>query len=150
MWLSIIEMLRKRDQLPVVAFTFSKKKIEDNAGNMQSVDLTDHCEKSDIHIFFQKSISRLKGSDKNLPQVRMRCALLFQARRVLSLWCCPVDILVGQWGREGVCVCVGGGGTGKILHLIVGVGMCFSEHLTMRPWCVCVLCCVCVCVCVCV
>ena len=68
-WLSIIEMLRKKDQLPVVAFTFSKKKIEENANNMQSVDLTDQKEKSEIHMFFQKSVSRLKGSDRDLPQV---------------------------------------------------------------------------------
>ena len=68
-WMSIIAMLRKKDQLPVVAFTFSKKKIEENANNMQSVDLTDQKEKSQIHIFFQKSVSRLKGSDRDLPQV---------------------------------------------------------------------------------
>ena len=68
-WLSIIEMLRKKDQLPVVAFTFSKKKIEENANNMQSVDLTNQKEKSEIHMFFQKSVSRLKGSDRDLPQV---------------------------------------------------------------------------------
>ena len=74
-WLSLIEMLRKKDQLPVVAFTFSKKKIEDNAKNMQSVDLTDQREKSEIHMFFQKSISRLKGSDRDLPQVKVKVTI---------------------------------------------------------------------------
>ena len=75
MWLSIIEMLRKKDKLPVVAFTFSKKKIDENSQNLQSVDLLTASEKSEVHIFFQKSVSRLKGSDKNLPQVCLRdCA----------------------------------------------------------------------------
>ncbi|CAG5116731.1 unnamed protein product, partial [Candidula unifasciata] len=68
-WLSVIEMLRKKDKLPVVAFTFSKKKIEENSANLQSVDLTTASEKSEIHIFFHKCISKLKGSDRSLPQV---------------------------------------------------------------------------------
>ncbi|XP_013417315.1 helicase SKI2W isoform X2 [Lingula anatina] len=68
-WLSVIDMLKKKDKLPAVAFTFSKKKIEDNASNLSSVDLTTQSEKSEIHIFFQKSIAKLKGSDKTLPQV---------------------------------------------------------------------------------
>ncbi len=72
-WLSIIEMLRKKDKLPVVAFTFSKKKIDENSQNLQSVDLLTASEKSEVHIFFQKSVSRLKGSDKNLPQVCLKC-----------------------------------------------------------------------------
>ncbi len=82
MWLSIIEMLRKKDQLPVVAFTFSKKKIEELASSMQSVDLTDQKEKSDVHIFFQKSVSRLKGSDKNLPQVSQAENIMGYSERV--------------------------------------------------------------------
>ncbi|XP_074653939.1 superkiller complex protein 2-like isoform X2 [Tubulanus polymorphus] len=69
-WLSVIEMLRKKDKLPVIAFTFSKKKIDENASNMQSVDLLTSSEKSEVHIFFQKCISRLKGTDRNLPQVK--------------------------------------------------------------------------------
>ena len=68
-WLSVIEMLKKKDKLPVVAFTFSKKRIEDNANHLNSVDLTTSTEKSEIHVFFQRCISRLKGSDKDLPQV---------------------------------------------------------------------------------
>ncbi|GFO05994.1 helicase ski2w [Plakobranchus ocellatus] len=68
-WLSVIEMLKRKDKLPAVAFTFSKKKIEENAGNLQSVDLTTSSEKSEIHVFFHKCIDRLKGSDRSLPQV---------------------------------------------------------------------------------
>ena len=72
-WLSVIEMLRKKDKLPVVAFTFSKKKIEENAQHTKSVDLLTASEKSEVHIFFQKSISRLKGGDRKLPQVNNHC-----------------------------------------------------------------------------
>ncbi|OWF39926.1 helicase SKI2W-like [Mizuhopecten yessoensis] len=68
-WTSVIDMLKKKDKLPVVAFTFSKKKIEDNVNNLHSLDLTTQKEKSEIHIFFHKSITRLKDPDKKLPQV---------------------------------------------------------------------------------
>ena len=69
MWISLIDMLKKKDKLPVVSFIFSKKKIEDTSNNLGSLDLTDQKEKSEIHIFFHKSINRLKGADQKLPQV---------------------------------------------------------------------------------
>lgn len=68
-WLSVIDMLKKKDKLPVVAFTFSKKKIDENARNLNNLDLTTAKEKSEIHIFFHSSIKKLRGSDKKLPQV---------------------------------------------------------------------------------
>ncbi|KAL5012765.1 hypothetical protein ScPMuIL_011316 [Solemya velum] len=68
-WISLIDMLKKKDKLPIVAFTFSKRKIDDNAQNLTSLDLTNANEKSKIHVFFHDSISRLKGSDRQLPQV---------------------------------------------------------------------------------
>ncbi|XP_061475421.1 superkiller complex protein 2 [Rhineura floridana] len=68
-WLSLIDMLRKKDQLPVVAFTFSRNRCDDNASMLTTVDLTSLTEKSEIHVFFQKCISRLKGTDRQLPQV---------------------------------------------------------------------------------
>ncbi|XP_005103863.1 helicase SKI2W [Aplysia californica] len=68
-WLSVIEMLKRKDKLPAVAFTFSKKKIEETASSLQSVDLTTASEKSEIHVFFRRCITRLKGSDQTLPQV---------------------------------------------------------------------------------
>ncbi|XP_055896682.1 SKI2 subunit of superkiller complex protein-like [Biomphalaria glabrata] len=75
-WLSVIEMLKKKEILPAVAFTFSKKKIEEVSGNLNTVDLTTASEKSEIHVFFQKCISRLKGTDKELPQVLQLADLL--------------------------------------------------------------------------
>lgn len=73
-WLSLIEMLRKKEKLPVVAFTFSRKRCDDNADQLSNLDLTTSTEKSLIHVFIQKCVARLKGSDRNLPQVRF-CTL---------------------------------------------------------------------------
>jgi len=67
-------MLRKRELLPVIIFTFSKKKCEEYANSLSNIDLSlGASEKSTIHLFIEKSISCLGGSDKELPQIqRMR------------------------------------------------------------------------------
>ena len=75
-WLSVIEMLRKQEKLPIVAFNFSKKRINENASALHSLDLTTSTEKSEVHVFFRKCISRLKAPDQQLPQVgthRAKC-----------------------------------------------------------------------------
>ncbi len=74
-WLSLIHMLGKRSLLPVVAFTFSRNRCNDNADSLSSLDLTTTNEKSGIHVFFQKSISILKGCDRELPQVNLHLSL---------------------------------------------------------------------------
>ena len=58
-----------QDKLPVVVFTFSRNKCDTYAKLLSSVDLCTGAQKAEIHGFFQKSISRLKGTDKELPQV---------------------------------------------------------------------------------
>eukprot|EP00794_Sanderia_malayensis_P015879 gene15879-17479_t len=68
-WQTVIEMLRQKDQLPVVAFTFSRKQCDNSATQLTSIDLTSKSEKSSIHVFIQKCVARLKGLDKQLPQV---------------------------------------------------------------------------------
>ena len=69
-WLSVIEMLRKKDKMPTVAFLFSRKRIEELTGQLQSVDLVKNKEdRQYIHTFFDQCVSRLKGSDRKLPQV---------------------------------------------------------------------------------
>lgn len=60
----------------IVLVLNSKKRIEENAGHLTSVDLTSSTEKSKIHIFIKKSIDRLKGTDKNLPQVAHTYAVI--------------------------------------------------------------------------
>jgi len=68
-WLSLVTRLRKSDQLPVVAFTLSRRRCDENAMSLRSLDLTTTSEKREIKLFFNKCIQRLKGSDKQLPQV---------------------------------------------------------------------------------
>lgn len=75
-WLSIIERLRKKEQLPVVAFTFSRKRCDENATMLTSIDLTSSAEKSEIHTFFIKCINKLKKEDRKLPQVTHMATLL--------------------------------------------------------------------------
>ena len=69
-WLSLVNMLQKKDKLPVVGFTFSRQRCNDNADSLTTLDLTTKDEKSKIIVFFQDAISRLKGSDQRLPQVQ--------------------------------------------------------------------------------
>jgi antiviral helicase SKI2 len=66
----VINLLKKKSLLPVIIFTFSKRKCEDYANALVNLDLTGGSgEKSEIHVFIEKSLSRLKGSDRQLPQV---------------------------------------------------------------------------------
>ncbi|KAI0304630.1 antiviral helicase [Russula brevipes] len=72
-YIHLIGLLRKNALLPVVIFTFSKKKCEQNAGTLTNLDLSSAVEKSEIHVTIEKAVMRLKGSDKKLPQIgRMR------------------------------------------------------------------------------
>ncbi|KAK6327316.1 hypothetical protein J4Q44_G00029610 [Coregonus suidteri] len=68
-WLFLLHFLSQRQQTPVVAFTFSRTRCDNNARSLASMDLTSSVEKSEIHSFFQKSLSRLRGGDRQLPQI---------------------------------------------------------------------------------
>jgi antiviral helicase SKI2 len=74
--ITLIDHLSKRDKLPVVVFTLSRNRIDQNASLLTSMDLTTSMEKSDIHHFIRKCVQRLKGSDKKLPQVLQLTELL--------------------------------------------------------------------------
>ncbi|CAL8299284.1 unnamed protein product [Lota lota] len=75
-WLSLLHFLTSRQQTPVVAFTFSRTRCDDNARSLASMDMTSSVEKAEIHSFFQKSISRLRGADRQLPQILLMRDLL--------------------------------------------------------------------------
>ena len=53
----------------MVVFVFSRKRIDQTADNLNSLDLTSASEKAEIHIFVEQSVSRLKGGDRRLPQI---------------------------------------------------------------------------------
>ncbi|KAL6967625.1 Antiviral helicase ski2 [Sarracenia purpurea var. burkii] len=69
LWLLLINKLSKKSLLPVVIFCFSKNRCDKSADNLTGIDLTSSSEKSEIRIFCDKAFSRLKGTDRNLPQV---------------------------------------------------------------------------------
>lgn len=68
-YLSLLASLRTRAQLPVVVFTFSRGRCDEQASGLTSLDLTTSSEKSEIHLFLQRCLARLRGSDRQLPQV---------------------------------------------------------------------------------
>lgn len=73
LWVHLIGMLKKKELLPVVTFVFSKKRCEENASSLPNTDLCTAKEKSEVHIVIERSLTRLKGTDKELPQIgRMR------------------------------------------------------------------------------
>ncbi|XP_069681721.1 superkiller complex protein 2 [Periplaneta americana] len=69
MWVGFLDFLKKKEKLPVVAFTLSRKRCDGNSENLSSVDLTTTKEKSAIHMFFSRCIQNLKPPDQKLPQV---------------------------------------------------------------------------------
>ncbi|KAJ2923033.1 hypothetical protein H1R20_g14061, partial [Candolleomyces eurysporus] len=73
LYVHLVGHLKKKNLLPVVVFTFSKKRCEDNASTLTNQDLCTGVEKSEVHVAIEKALSRLKGPDKKLPQIaRMR------------------------------------------------------------------------------
>ncbi|KAF8203919.1 antiviral helicase [Pholiota molesta] len=69
LYVHLLGHLRKKALLPVVVFTFSKKRCEENAATLTNADLCTSVEKSEVHVAIEKALSRLKGSDKKLPQI---------------------------------------------------------------------------------
>ncbi|KAJ7561237.1 hypothetical protein O6H91_03G020200 [Diphasiastrum complanatum] len=68
-WYSLVQNLSKKGLLPVVVFCFSKNRCDRSADSLTAADLTSSSEKSEIRVFCDKAFSRLKGSDRKLPQV---------------------------------------------------------------------------------
>lgn len=76
LWVHLVGLLRKRSLLPVVVFVFSKRRCEEYADALPNTDLCHASEKSEVHIVIERSLSRLKEVDRNLPQItRMRSLL---------------------------------------------------------------------------
>nr|WCZ58664.1 exosome RNA helicase MTR4/SKI2W [Seculamonas ecuadoriensis] len=68
--LKLIEMLRQRAHLPAVIFTFSKKRCEQQAHHLRSLDLTENArEKSEITHIIDTSLLHLRAQDRELPQI---------------------------------------------------------------------------------
>lgn len=63
LYVHLLGHLRKKGLLPVIVFTLSKKRCEENAATLTNQDLSTSTDKSDIHVTIEKALSRLKGSD---------------------------------------------------------------------------------------
>ena len=68
-WVHLVSHLRKEDLLPGCIFVFSKKRCEENADSLSNQDFCNANEKSLIHMFIEKSLTRLKPEDRTLPQI---------------------------------------------------------------------------------
>ena len=64
--------LRERELLPMVAFCFSKRKVDASADCLTGLDLTSSAEKAEIHRFAERALGRLGESDRRVPQARPR------------------------------------------------------------------------------
>jgi len=60
-YVHLLGHFKKEALLPVVIFTFSKKRCEENAETLTNVDLCTSAEKSEVHVAIEKALSRLKG-----------------------------------------------------------------------------------------
>ncbi|CZT16119.1 probable cytoplasmic exosomal RNA helicase SKI2, DEAD-box superfamily [Ramularia collo-cygni] len=75
-WVHLVQHLRKEDLLPGCIFVFSKKRCEENADALSTLDYCTSTEKSAVHMILEKSLARLKPDDRQLPQIRRMRELL--------------------------------------------------------------------------
>lgn len=68
-WIDLVQFLNSNSLLPAVIFVFSKKRCEEYANTLASVDFCNAKEKSQIHMFIDKAVARLKKEDRELPQI---------------------------------------------------------------------------------
>ena len=68
-WVNVVQHLRKDNLLPGCIFVFSKKRCEENAQSLSSQDFCNASEKSQVHMFIEKALTRLKPEDRILPQI---------------------------------------------------------------------------------
>lgn len=68
-WVQLVQYLKGNNLLPAVVFVFSKKKCEEFADSLSNVDFCNAREKSEIHMFIDRAVSRLKKEDRDLPQI---------------------------------------------------------------------------------
>lgn len=68
-YVTLVRHLEQLSLLPVICFTFSRRRCDANARMLQALDLTTGEEKSRIHKFVTRSLDRFKESDRKLRQV---------------------------------------------------------------------------------
>lgn len=68
-WMSLVRFLEKEEMMPSLIFSFSKKKCEEIADMLSSLDLHTAKERSAVTAFTLDTINKLSDNDKSLPQV---------------------------------------------------------------------------------
>lgn len=61
LYVHLMGHLKKKSLLPVVVFTLSKKRCEENASTLTNLDLCTSTDKSEVHVAIEKALGRLKG-----------------------------------------------------------------------------------------
>lgn len=68
-WVNLVQYLNQKKLLPVVVFVFSKKRCEDYVDTLSGVNFCTARERSEIHMFIDRAVARLKKEDRELPQI---------------------------------------------------------------------------------
>ncbi|ODQ67805.1 antiviral helicase [Nadsonia fulvescens var. elongata DSM 6958] len=68
-FMEMINYLKKNNLLPVTIFVFSKKKCEQYAHYLNSLDFCTASDKNKIRVFIDKAVARLRKEDRDLPQI---------------------------------------------------------------------------------
>lgn len=70
-WLTLIDLLKQNNELPIIAFSLSRAKCDQYLKSLESLSLTSGSEAGAIRTFFSKCMSKLKPEDRVIPQVLM-------------------------------------------------------------------------------
>ena len=74
-WAAFVKFLEREELTPSVVFSFSKKKCEEIANMIRSMDLNTAAERAAVTGFTEQAIKRLNPSDASLPQVQNTCEM---------------------------------------------------------------------------
>ena len=75
-WTALVKFLDREGLMPTVIFSFSKKKCEEIANMLRSLDLNTAAESSAAHAFAIQTKKRLSPKDACLPQVVTTCEMV--------------------------------------------------------------------------
>ncbi|KAJ1827576.1 Antiviral helicase ski2, partial [Coemansia sp. RSA 2599] len=106
LWVHLIGLLRKQALLPAVVFSFSRKKCEEYANSLRNLDFLNESKRSEVHIFVERCLKRLKPEDRTLPQVQAMRALLRRGIGVHHSGLLPIikEIVELLFARGLICV----------------------------------------------
>ena len=85
-WISLIRFLDREGLTPIVTFSFSKKKCEEIADMLRSLDLNTSAERSAVQGFTIQTIARLSPNDATLPQVQTVCEMVQRGIGIVSFF----------------------------------------------------------------